>query len=97
MHLAAELAEARAVIDLLDKEKTFYYCKLRDVELLCQTPKLADTPILQKILSILFAPTIEEGRQRLIETQTQFTGRTFLEEDEAESQAFDNDGNYATL
>lgn len=85
--LAAELAEARGVIDLLDKEKTFYYSKLRDIELLCQTPKISDVPIMKKVETVLYAPTAEEGRQRLIEAQMEFAGRTFLEEDEAAAQA----------
>ncbi len=42
---AAQLAEAQAALDVLEKEKQFYYSKLRDVELLCQTPTVNEIPV----------------------------------------------------
>ncbi|KAG1676045.1 hypothetical protein FOA52_014910 [Chlamydomonas sp. UWO 241] len=84
--LAAELADARQTAEMLEKEKLFYYSKLRDIELLCQTPKINETPILKRVEQILYAPTAEEGRQILMDTQQEFAGQVFLEEEEAAAQ-----------
>ncbi|CAF1157948.1 unnamed protein product [Rotaria sordida] len=43
----------------LEKERDFYYQKLRDVEMICQEPDYESLPSVQKILEILYAT--EEG------------------------------------
>ncbi|CAM4757107.1 unnamed protein product [Rotaria magnacalcarata] len=43
----------------LEKERDFYYQKLRDVEVICQEPECESVPQVQKILEILYAT--EEG------------------------------------
>ncbi|CAF0846522.1 unnamed protein product [Rotaria sp. Silwood1] len=43
----------------LEKERDFYYQKLRDVEVICQEPECESLPQIQKILEILYAT--EEG------------------------------------
>ncbi|UJR15897.1 hypothetical protein I4U23_002820 [Adineta vaga] len=43
----------------LEKERDFYYQKLRDVEVICQEPECESLPHTQKILEILYAT--EEG------------------------------------
>jgi RP/EB family microtubule-associated protein len=85
--LAVQLAEVRATLDMVEKEKQFYYSKLRDVELLCQTPTVNELPIMKRVEAILYAPTAEDGRQILMDTQQEFAGCLFLEEDEAAAQA----------
>ena len=42
--------------------------------------------IMKRVEAILYAPTAEDGRQILMDTQNEFAGRTFLEEDEAAAQ-----------
>jgi len=39
----------------LEKERDFYYQKLRDVEMICQEPECENQPHIQKILEILYA------------------------------------------
>lgn len=42
--------------------------------------------IMKRVEAILYASTAEEGRQILMDTQQEFAGRVFLEEDEAAAQ-----------
>ena len=42
--------------------------------------------IMKRVEAILYAATAEEGRQILMDTQQEFAGRVFLEEDEAAAQ-----------
>mmetsp|Transcript_16463 Transcript_16463/g.28223 ORF Transcript_16463/g.28223 Transcript_16463/m.28223 type:complete len:274 (+) Transcript_16463:117-938(+) len=80
-HLATQLGELRTRTSEMEKEKDFYYSKLRDVELLCQTPGLATQfPVLAKVEAILYAATADEGRQILIDTQQEMVGGVFLDE-----------------
>ncbi len=41
---------------------------------------------MKRVEAILYAATAEDGRQILVDTQYEFAGRTFLEEDEAAAQ-----------
>jgi len=61
--------EATKRIEALAKEKEFYFQKLRDIELLCQTPGVADLPVMRKVEEILYAPTQQEGHRLLLEAQ----------------------------
>ncbi len=42
----------------LEKERDFYYQKLRDVEVICQEPECESSPYIQKILEILYATEV---------------------------------------
>ena len=53
------LTELQLTIDGLEKERDFYFGKLRDVEILCQQPENEEIPVLQDIIKILYAT--EEG------------------------------------
>ncbi len=43
------LQDLRLKADGFEKEKDFYYSKLRDVELLCQTPVITELPIMKRV------------------------------------------------
>lgn len=54
-NLAVELSEMKTNVDGLEKERDFYFGKLRDIEVLCQEEGAAGTPLSDKVLAILYA------------------------------------------
>jgi RP/EB family microtubule-associated protein len=59
----------------------FYWAKLRDIELLCQTPVICDIPIMKKIQQILYAATADEGTDLMKAVQVEFAGREYTEDE----------------
>lgn len=54
--LNSQLVEMRLTVQGLEKERDFYFGKLRDIEMLCQEEETeGGTPPIQKILDILYA------------------------------------------
>ena len=45
----------KITLDGLEKERDFYFGKLRDIEVLCQEYENENLPVLRKILEILYA------------------------------------------
>ncbi|KAJ1639107.1 calponin homology domain-containing protein [Pavlovales sp. CCMP2436] len=63
-----EITELKITVDGLEKERDFYFGKLRDIEILCQTNEEQSLPFLQSVLAILYqteedfvTPTDAEG------------------------------------
>jgi microtubule-associated protein, RP/EB family len=57
--LTNQVMDMRLNLEGLEKERDFYFSKLRDIEILCQEAEEADaTPIIQKILEILYATEV---------------------------------------
>ncbi|XP_054474311.1 microtubule-associated protein RP/EB family member 3-like isoform X2 [Anoplopoma fimbria] len=52
VELNHQLLDLKLTVDGLEKERDFYFGKLRDIELLCQDK---ESPILNKILDVLYA------------------------------------------
>lgn len=50
--------ELKLTVDGLEKERDFYFGKLRDIELICQEPDSENHPILSKIMDILYATEV---------------------------------------
>lgn len=51
-----QINELKATVDGLEKERDFYFGKLRDIEVICQEmDEQQNAPIVQKILDILYA------------------------------------------
>lgn len=54
--LSSQLMDMRLNLEGLEKERDFYFSKLRDIEILCQEADEGEThPLIQKILDILYA------------------------------------------
>eukprot|EP00295_Goniomonas_pacifica_P044818 CAMPEP_0175909318 /NCGR_PEP_ID=MMETSP0108-20121206/7053_1 /TAXON_ID=195067 ORGANISM="Goniomonas pacifica, Strain CCMP1869" /NCGR_SAMPLE_ID=MMETSP0108 /ASSEMBLY_ACC=CAM_ASM_000204 /LENGTH=308 /DNA_ID=CAMNT_0017231403 /DNA_START=9 /DNA_END=935 /DNA_ORIENTATION=+ len=52
--LESENQELQLAIDCLEKERDFYFNKLREIEILCQVHESADPTFVQKVTSILW-------------------------------------------
>lgn len=52
--LALEVTELKLSVENLERERDFYYSKLREVEVLCQANEGNNVPFLQQVLDILY-------------------------------------------
>ncbi|XP_037102228.1 microtubule-associated protein RP/EB family member 1-like [Syngnathus acus] len=57
--IQSELEELRCTVQDIEKERDFYFGKLRNIELICQENEGQGDPALQKIVDILYA--VDEG------------------------------------
>uniref|UniRef100_A0A672KN23 Microtubule-associated protein, RP/EB family, member 3a n=1 Tax=Sinocyclocheilus grahami TaxID=75366 RepID=A0A672KN23_SINGR len=55
MELNQQLMELKLTVDGLEKERDFYFSKLRDIELICQEHETENHPIISRIIDILYA------------------------------------------
>lgn len=61
-------------VDSLEKERDFYFAKLRDIEMLCQIPEIEHLPVVEAMKKILYAmednaSVIEEAQALICEQQ----------------------------
>ncbi|XP_022737060.1 microtubule-associated protein RP/EB family member 1A-like isoform X2 [Durio zibethinus] len=59
--LSKEITDLKLSVDLLEKERDFYFAKLRDIEILCQTPEVENHPMAVAIKKILYAADAKES------------------------------------
>ncbi|CAA3030215.1 microtubule-associated protein RP/EB family member 1B-like [Olea europaea var. sylvestris] len=59
--LKEEMTDLKLSVDLLEKERDFYFAKLRDVEIICQMPELENIPMAVAIKKILYAADEKES------------------------------------
>nr|5JVM_A Chain A, Chimera protein of Kinesin-like protein KIF3C and Microtubule-associated protein RP/EB family member 1 [synthetic construct]5JVM_B Chain B, Chimera protein of Kinesin-like protein KIF3C and Microtubule-associated protein RP/EB family member 1 [synthetic construct] len=53
--LKAQLEKKGMLVEDLEKERDFYFGKLRNIELICQENEGENDPVLQRIVDILYA------------------------------------------
>uniref|UniRef100_A0A3Q3DXX3 Microtubule-associated protein RP/EB family member 3 n=1 Tax=Hippocampus comes TaxID=109280 RepID=A0A3Q3DXX3_HIPCM len=68
----------KLTVDGLEKERDFYFSKLRDIELICQEHESESNPVLSRIIDILYAT--EEGFAP--PEDEEFDERAHLDQDE---------------
>ncbi|XP_067406592.1 microtubule-associated protein RP/EB family member 3 isoform X2 [Emydura macquarii macquarii] len=59
LELNQQLMDLKLTVDGLEKERDFYFSKLRDIELICQEHESENSPVISGIIGILYAT--EEG------------------------------------
>lgn len=59
--------ELKLTVDGLEKERDFYFSKLRDIELICQEHESENNPILSRIIDILYATEVSILYQQQIQ------------------------------
>eukprot|EP00245_Coleochaete_scutata_P006018 TRINITY_DN20125_c0_g1_i1.p1 TRINITY_DN20125_c0_g1~~TRINITY_DN20125_c0_g1_i1.p1 ORF type:complete len:329 (-),score=77.48 TRINITY_DN20125_c0_g1_i1:416-1402(-) len=73
-----QVTELKLSVDSLEKERDFYFAKLRDIEILCQRDELCELPVVVAISKILYAtddnPSVMSEAEALIETSMQQSG-----------------------
>ncbi|GER30247.1 microtubule-associated protein RP/EB family member [Striga asiatica] len=50
-----QITELKLSVDSLEKERDFYFAKLRDIEIMCQNPDFEKMPVVEVIKRILYA------------------------------------------
>nr|XP_027190151.1 microtubule-associated protein RP/EB family member 1B-like isoform X2 [Cicer arietinum] len=82
--LSKQVTDLKISVDLLEKERDFYFSKLRDIEILCQTTELENEPISVAIKKILYAADAKESA--LDEAQAYISQTLDGDEDEDEPE-----------
>lgn len=62
----SKLMELKLTVDGLEKERDFYFSKLRDIELICQEHESENNAVLSKIIDILYATEVSKHHQQQI-------------------------------
>lgn len=57
--MPTQLLDMKLSLDGLEKERDFYFGKLRDIELICQDGGNGSNPVLNKIMEILYATEVQ--------------------------------------
>ena len=60
--LQSEIQDMRMNMDTVEKERDFYFGKLRDIEILLQANEIKKTPLTESVLKILYASEEEKVR-----------------------------------
>lgn len=83
--LSKEITELKMSVDLLEKERDFYFAKLRDIEIFCQMSELEDLPMAAAVKMILYAAdakgsALTEAQEYIYQSQN----RTDVEDENEE-------------
>ena len=62
----------KVTVDALEKERDFYFGKLRDIEVMCQEHEASNVPAVQQIIEILYATEVCDKHFHLSHTELLF-------------------------
>ncbi|KAJ1401630.1 EB1, C-terminal [Sesbania bispinosa] len=84
--LSKQVTDLKLSVDLLEKERDFYFSKLRDIEILCQATDLENEPMSVAIKKILYAA---DAKESALEEAQDYLHQTLDDavEDEPETEA----------
>ncbi|GAB4824187.1 hypothetical protein N2152v2_011233 [Parachlorella kessleri] len=68
-----QVTELKLKVETVERERDFYFDKLRDIEILCQAPELQSVPVVKIFEKILYAADAAEAKEAMQEAQ-QFYG-----------------------
>ncbi|MCO5591778.1 hypothetical protein L7F22_045770 [Adiantum nelumboides] len=71
--LNEQVASLKLTVDNLEKERDFYFGKLRDIEILCQSSELENLPVVMAVQKILYA--VDNSSQVVEEVHALVTDR----------------------
>ncbi|KAK9815458.1 hypothetical protein WJX72_003972 [[Myrmecia] bisecta] len=70
--LTGQVTELKLKVDTVERERDFYFDKLRDIEILCQSPELQSIPIVKVFEKILYAADEKEAKEAMMQAQRQY-------------------------
>ncbi|CAN1155952.1 Microtubule-associated protein RP/EB family member 1B [Linum perenne] len=82
--LSTEVTDLKLSVDLLEKERDFYFAKLRDIEILCQIPELETIPVAVAIKKILYAA---DAKESALEEAQEYLAEALNNGEEADEEA----------
>ncbi|KAJ0975264.1 hypothetical protein J5N97_017229 [Dioscorea zingiberensis] len=59
--LSEKITDLKLSVDNMEKERDFYFAKLRDVEILCQRPEVEHLSVTKAIMKILYAADAQDS------------------------------------
>ncbi|XP_024362664.1 microtubule-associated protein RP/EB family member 1A-like [Physcomitrium patens] len=71
-----QITELKLSVESLEKERDFYFTKLRDIEILCQAPELSYIPVVKAVQRILYAA--EDDPSVIAEAKAMVEGESSL-------------------
>ncbi|GFP96087.1 microtubule-associated protein rp/eb family member 1c [Phtheirospermum japonicum] len=79
-----QITELKLSVDSLEKERDFYFAKLRDIEILCQTSDIEKLPVVGAIKRILYAA--DDDASVVAEAQAMISENVLSEETEEKTK-----------
>ncbi|CAK9315623.1 unnamed protein product [Citrullus colocynthis] len=84
-----QITELKLSIDSLEKERDFYFAKLRDIEILCQSHEIQDSNVVRAIKKILYAG--EDDASVVAEAQAMVSIATHQKEGETRTEGISDE------
>ncbi|EXB49969.1 Microtubule-associated protein RP/EB family member 3 [Morus notabilis] len=84
--LSNEITDLKLSVDVLEKERDFYFAKLRDIEILCQDPELENLPMAVAVKKILYAVDAKESALSEAQEYIQQSANASKEEPDTENE-----------